>query len=124
MAAFVVPSNDLLLRAARGEYVERVPVWMMRQAGRYLPEFRALNVVKDFFATCRNPELCAEITLQPLERFPTLDAVIIFSDILVIPQAMGMSVELRPLVGPVFPKVCLCYTMLFCSRQTALVGAC
>jgi uroporphyrinogen decarboxylase len=108
MAAHVPPplANDLLLRAARGEVVERVPVWVMRQAGRYLPEYRELRKDHDFFSLCRNPNLAAEVTLQPLERFP-LDAVIIFSDILVIPQAMGMVVEMRPGIGPVLPEVCL-----------------
>lgn len=95
--------NDLLLRAARGENVERAPVWVMRQAGRYLPEFREVRVETDFFTVCQTPELACKITLQPIERFP-LDAAIIFSDILVIPQALGMKVEMKPGVGPVFDK--------------------
>lgn len=95
--------NDLLLRAARGESVERAPVWVMRQAGRYLPEFQALRKDHDFFTICQTPELACEITLQPIRRFP-LDAAIIFSDILVVPQALGMTVEMRPGVGPVFPS--------------------
>ena len=91
--------NDLLLKALRGEEVERPPVWMMRQAGRYLPEFIALRDKYDFFTRCQTPELAAEITVQPINRFP-LDAAILFSDILVIPQAMGMDFEMKPGVGP------------------------
>ncbi len=91
--------NDLLLRALRGEELSRPPVWMMRQAGRYLPEFIALRDKYDFFTRCQTPELATEITLQPLRRFP-LDAAILFSDILVVPQAMGMNFEMKPGVGP------------------------
>ncbi len=91
--------NDLLLRALRGEELQRPPVWMMRQAGRYLPEFIALRDKYDFFTRCKTPELATEITLQPIRRFP-LDAAILFSDILVIPQAMGMDFEMRPGIGP------------------------
>lgn len=94
-----MPKNDLLLKALRGEEVPRPPVWMMRQAGRYLPEFMALKDKYDFFTRCQTPELASEITLQPIRRFP-LDAAIIFSDILVIPQAMGLPFEMRPGVGP------------------------
>lgn len=95
--------NSLLLRAARGESTERVPVWVMRQAGRYLPEFREIRRNNDFFKICRTPELACEVTLQPVERFD-LDAAIIFSDILVIPQALGMTVEMNPGTGPFFPQ--------------------
>nr|XP_040027697.1 uroporphyrinogen decarboxylase isoform X1 [Gasterosteus aculeatus aculeatus] len=94
--------NDTFLRAARGEETEHVPVWCMRQAGRYLPEFRESRAGKDFFETCRSPEACCELTLQPLRRFP-FDAAIIFSDILVIPQAMGMDVQMVAGKGPTFP---------------------
>lgn len=94
--------NDNVLRAARGEAVDRVPVWVMRQAGRYLPEFQAVRAKNDFFTVCRTPELAVEVTMQPLRRFD-LDASIIFSDILVIPQALGMTVEMCPGKGPVFP---------------------
>ncbi|RVE45713.1 hypothetical protein evm_009621 [Chilo suppressalis] len=96
--------NDRLLRAAFGQEVDKVPVWVMRQAGRYLPEFQEVRAKHDFFTVCRTPELAAEVTLQPLRRFEHLDASIIFSDILVIPQALGMVVEMHPGVGPVFPE--------------------
>ncbi|ORX68188.1 uroporphyrinogen decarboxylase [Linderina pennispora] len=90
--------NDLYLRAARGEATERAPVWCMRQAGRYLPEFRAIRVENEFFNVCRTP-------VQPLRRYAgLLDAAIIFSDILVIPQAMGMEVQMVPGKGPHFPS--------------------
>ncbi|KDN52621.1 putative HEM12-uroporphyrinogen decarboxylase [Tilletiaria anomala UBC 951] len=96
--------NDLIIRAARGEATPRPPVWVMRQAGRYLPEFRALREKHDFFECCRVPELAAEITLQPIRRYHgLLDAAIIFSDILVVPQAMGLEVEMLPGKGPHFP---------------------
>ncbi|KAF9800172.1 hypothetical protein SFRURICE_002858 [Spodoptera frugiperda] len=96
--------NDRLLRAALGKEVDKVPVWVMRQAGRYLPEFQEVRAKHDFFTVCRTPELACEVTLQPLRRYPHLDASIIFSDILVIPQALGMIVEMHPGVGPVFPS--------------------
>jgi uroporphyrinogen decarboxylase len=129
-----VLQNDLILRAARGERTERAPVWVMRQAGRYLPgekvwpmrlsaedpvsdlvllavstfrnvapEFREVRKHHDFFEICRDPELASEITMQPIRRYAgLLDAAIIFSDILVIPQALGMVVEMKP--GPFFPE--------------------
>ncbi|XP_069940062.1 uroporphyrinogen decarboxylase isoform X1 [Cherax quadricarinatus] len=100
---FPALKNDRLLRAARGEVVDQVPVWVMRQAGRYLPEFREERAKCDFFTMCQTPALACKITLQPLDRF-ALDAAIIFSDILVIPQALGMQVEMRPGEGPVFPS--------------------
>lgn len=96
--------NDRLLKAATGKEVDKVPVWVMRQAGRYLPEFQAVRAKHDFFTVCRTPELACEVTLQPLRRYDHLDASIIFSDILVIPQALGMTVEMHPGVGPVFPN--------------------
>jgi len=95
--------NDLILRAARGEKTESVPVWAMRQAGRYLPEFKEIRVENEFFKVCRSPELACEVTLQPIRRFD-LDAAIIFSDILVVPQALGMEVEMIPGKGPSFPN--------------------
>lgn len=78
-------------------------MWAMRQAGRYLPEFLQVRSLHSFFDVCRSPQLAAEISLQPLRRFPDLDAVIIFSDILVIPVAMGMPCMMIPGQGPTFP---------------------
>src|SRR5690554_115523 len=95
--------NDLFLRALKGETVERPPVWMMRQAGRYLPEFRALRDNYDFFTRCRMPEIAAEITVQPI-RIVKPDAAILFSDILVVPQAMNIEVEMKENVGPWLPN--------------------
>ncbi|KAI9835198.1 MAG: Uroporphyrinogen decarboxylase in heme biosynthesis [Sarea resinae] len=97
--------NDLLLRTARGEKVERPPMWVMRQAGRYLPEYHEAKGNRDFFECCRSPEIASTLTLQPIERYYGLiDAAIIFSDILVIPQAMGMVVEMVDKKGPHFPN--------------------
>lgn len=95
--------NDLFLRALKGETVERPPVWMMRQAGRYLPDFMKLKEQYDFFTRCRTPELAAEITVMPIDQVGT-DAAILFSDILVIPQAMGIDVEMKPDFGPFVPN--------------------
>ena len=95
--------NDLFLKALRGETVERPPVWMMRQAGRYLPEFMALKKKYDFFTRCRTPELAAEITVQPIDIIGP-DAAILFSDILVIPQAMNIEVEMKEGIGPWLPN--------------------
>lgn len=95
--------NDLFLRALKGESVERPPVWMMRQAGRYLPEFRALRDKYDFFTRCQTPELAAEITVQPI-RIVQPDAAILFSDILVVPQAMGIEVLMKESIGPLIPN--------------------
>ncbi len=94
--------NDLLLRALRGEQVERVPVWMMRQAGRYLPEYIKIREKYGFFERCQTPELAAEITIQPVD-IVGVDAAILFSDILVVPQAMGLEVQLIESKGPFLP---------------------
>ena len=96
--------NDLLLRALRQEKVERPPVWMMRQAGRYLPDYIKLRAKYDFFTRVQTPELATEITLQPIEQVG-VDAAIIFSDILVIPQAMGLEVLMEEGKGPSLPNV-------------------
>jgi uroporphyrinogen decarboxylase len=96
--------NDLLLRALRKEKVERPPVWMMRQAGRYLPDYIKLREKYDFFTRVQTPELATEITLQPVQQVG-VDAAIIFSDILVIPQAMGVEVLMEEGKGPSLPNV-------------------
>lgn len=96
--------NDLLLRAARGEQVERTPVWVMRQAGRVLPEYRAVRAkAGSFKGLLFQPELAAEVTLQPVDLLG-VDAAILFSDILVIPEAMGLSYNMDEGRGPWFPK--------------------
>lgn len=96
--------NDLLLRALRKEKVERPPVWMMRQAGRYLPDYIKLREKYDFFTRVQTPELATEITLQPVDQVG-VDAAIIFSDILVIPQALGVEVLMEEGKGPSLPRV-------------------
>jgi len=87
--------SDLFLRACRGEPVERTPIWILRQAGRYLPEYRAVREKVDFLTLCRTPELAARVTLQPIERFG-LDAAILFSDILVPAAALGLDFDFDP----------------------------
>ncbi len=94
--------NDRFIRALLKEQVDRTPVWMMRQAGRYLPEYRRVRAqAGDFMALCRNAELACEVTLQPIDRFG-FDAAILFSDILTIPDAMGLGLSFVPGKGPVF----------------------
>jgi uroporphyrinogen decarboxylase len=97
-------ANDLLLRALLREPVPRTPVWIMRQAGRYLPEYRATREqAGDFMSLCRNPELACEVTLQPLRRY-ALDAAILFSDILTVPDAMGLGLYFEAGEGPKFRR--------------------
>jgi uroporphyrinogen decarboxylase len=93
--------NDLFLRACRRQRVDRTPVWMMRQAGRYLPEYRAVRARSDFLTMVKTPELAAEVTIQPVDILD-VDAAIIFSDILVVPDAMGMHLDMVESRGPVF----------------------
>ena len=95
--------NDILLRTLRGEETERPPVWMMRQAGRYLPDYMKLKAQYDFFTRIQTPELASTITLQPIDQVG-VDAAIIFSDILVIPQALGLEVLMEEGKGPLLPK--------------------
>ena len=96
--------NDLFLRTVAGEKVERPPVWLMRQAGRILPQYRAVrNSLSGFKELIMNPELAAEVTIQPVDEL-NVDAAIIFSDILVIPEAMGLPYEMVESKGPLFPK--------------------
>ena len=96
--------NDLLIRAAKGKKVERTPVWLMRQAGRILPEYRKIrNSLSGFKELVETPELAAEVTIQPVDILD-VDAAIIFSDILVVPEAMGLEYEMIEKKGPYFPK--------------------
>ncbi len=92
--------SPLLLKALRREPTDRTPVWFMRQAGRYMPEYRALREKHGILDLCWTAELAAEVTLQPVCRFPDLDAAIIFSDILMITQPMGIQIEFVPTEGP------------------------
>jgi uroporphyrinogen decarboxylase len=100
----VTLKNDRFLRALRREPVDYTPVWLMRQAGRYLPEYRATRkAAGSFLAMAKNPELACEVTLQPLRRFP-LDAAILFSDILTVPDAMGLGLYFVEGEGPKFER--------------------
>jgi uroporphyrinogen decarboxylase len=104
--AFLMPiKNDLILRAARGETTERTPIWVMRQAGRVLPEYRAVRKsAGSFLNLLKNPEAAAEVTIQPVDILG-VDAAILFSDILVIPEAMGLPYTMDEGRGPWFENV-------------------
>ena len=100
--------NDLLLRALLREPTPRRPMWMMRQAGRYLPEYRATRGrAGSFMAMCTNPDIACAVTLQPIDRYP-LDAAILFSDILTIPHAMNLGLEFESGEGPKFERPVRC----------------
>lgn len=96
-------NESLFIRACKRQVTERTPLWIMRQAGRYLPEYRAVREKYDFLTMCKTPEVAAEVTVQPIDIIGT-DAAILFSDILVIPEAMGMHLDMIESKGPVFPN--------------------
>lgn len=95
--------NDTFLRACRGEKTDYTPIWMMRQAGRYLPEYQAVRGNVTFLELCKSPELCVEVTLQPIDLL-NMDAAILFSDILIPMEAMGSTLEFHEGKGPIFPN--------------------
>ena len=95
--------NDTFLKACRGEATDYTPIWMMRQAGRYLPQYQAVRRGRTFLELCKSPELCVEVTLQPIDILD-MDAAILFSDILIPMEAMGLALEFHEGKGPVFPQ--------------------
>ena len=95
--------NDTFLKACRGEKTDYTPIWMMRQAGRYLPEYQKVRGNVTFLELCKSPELCVEVTLQPIDIL-NMDAAILFSDILILMEAMGAPLEFHEGRGPIFPK--------------------
>ena len=118
--------NDTFLRACRGEKVNYTPVWMMRQAGRYLPEYQKVRSKLSFLELCKSPELAAEVTIQPVDILG-VDAAILFSDILIPLEAMGLTLEFHENRGPVFPEPVMpiiaawVVKFLFLSRVSASV---
>jgi len=97
--------NDTFLRALMREPTPYTPVWMMRQAGRYLPEYReSRKTAGSFLQLCKNPSFATEVTMQPLDRYPELDAAILFSDILTVPDAMGLGLYFEEGEGPKFER--------------------
>ena len=105
MTTFAPLKNDTYLRALRRQPTDHTPVWLMRQAGRYLPEYLATRAkAGSFMGLATNPQLACEVTLQPLERYPQLDAAILFSDILTVPDAMGLGLSFAQGEGPKFAK--------------------
>ena len=96
--------NDTFLKACRGEKTDYTPIWMMRQAGRYLPEYQKVRGNVTFLELCKSPELCVEVTLQPIDIL-NVDAAILFSDILIPMEAMGLALEFHEGRGPIFPNV-------------------
>ncbi len=97
------PMNDTFLKACRGEKTDYTPIWMMRQAGRYLPEYQKVRGNVTFLELCKSPELCVEVTLQPVDILG-MDAAILFSDILILMEAMGAPLEFHEGRGPIFPE--------------------
>ncbi|PID75288.1 MAG: uroporphyrinogen decarboxylase [Deltaproteobacteria bacterium] len=95
--------NDTFLKACRGEKTSYTPIWIMRQAGRYLPEYQKIRSKVSFLELCKTPELCVEVTLQPVDIF-NVDAAILFSDILILMEAMGATLEFHEGLGPLFPE--------------------
>jgi uroporphyrinogen-III decarboxylase len=110
------PTNTSFLDACRGVRPARPPIWVMRQAGRYLPEYREVRAKVSFLELCRTPELCAEVTVQPIDRFG-LDAAILFSDILTVLDAMGVGVDFTP--APVVARPVRTLAMSLRTRSMA-----